>query len=1540
MSQNHKPTLIEASAGTGKTYQITKQIVERIMGGLTVDQLMVVTFTEKSARDMKGRIRKGIEDRLQSSDLPSLTNTESANLRTALSQFDEASIGTIHSIAHELLQQYQIEHGLSISTNLSDSDSELCNELVEAQLLRLLGIDHDSSWYRVISRTYLKDFKTILEKLIKEMITHQRQNSGGSYQYDHLGVYLLTSNAQDRANLDLYVERDRFCKYFDLGHASTFQLLHDINNEPEPISLNQGTLKFLKSLLAYKIHGKCNDTLVKKTKDSSFDHRAEVILKQFSKTLFDQELMPTSEATVFKAAKHWKKLFAERILNNFILDRSSIEHLNKRINERKTQLDELSFDELLIMFVEASQKDQFKEAVQSRYKLVCIDEFQDTNLLQWHSFQALFTHSECELLLVGDPKQAIYAFRGGDVHTYNQVKANTHLGDRLEHNFRSTPPLLSALNRLFSEKRHEFDEQPTDTLTLEVPLVRYPADKKHFNSNLSPKDQEIDLDGRLNVRTIYPKGEAAFATSGLILTGWMRQNIGHYVARDLINLFKSYKPKTKDDPEFIRRSTCAILVNTNREARSIQWALDQWEIESALVIDESIWATPAASYLILWLDALLNIDDEGKVIGALSTPFFGFDHLDAAAEAQQTTGQMEALKDLSQYAKNWLKTGNPLRIYKEYEKTLGEDTGKDTGEDTGEDTTTDSSSKKDTYCYIKKLLKSPRGHELILHLKHLLTLLQQKSDSEGLSVQAQLAYLKFMYQKRSADDQGNLDYPTEEQINYQLNSDVVQIITIHKSKGLEFEYVFCPALWNKVNNDASNFVINAQKPIWEGFIDKHSHDQYNVLDSLQNDEEDEGSFTKLLIRFVDRADTSHLKNEVQAENDAEKLRKLYVAFTRASRELYLYYSLVNDHVKGNMALRLIGFPGSKKMADCSFGDCSSKSICKDCKHLSLINHVDQLTAALNISSPDELDQLITLPSGDHSELRQAIYTAVQNSVQHKKMQKVPKPSKIDLAVSTQSSTYEIPEISIEQILQLPQHNQAWNSWSYSGIFRGKANIAIKEQLDPNRAQAPRENDESSAPDINLSEQNPDITESLSDFLIKRGNKAHKLFEEAQSLGAPLLDKSYLPRELRAQVLGNFIHDLFEDWDLETKRLDTQHGEQQKWIDRAKAKELEGLPIIKWAALCRALLSKLEAHGYLASTLKAEPTRLMEALNDRERLIEWMIDEDENEYDTQPEAAASELNYNPMLDPSDEQRLLNHLKQDLIKMATTPLGGPLKGTTLASLDSEDVIHELEFDFAIGQGLLEEGSIQAKELLEFGHAEDQVSRYVTQMMGLQKVILKGRESSKKPGEEGRQTHIAGMMNGKIDLIMRKTITLTDSQGHSSTEKRYFIADYKTNNIPILAPPQKILSTEDQEESGESSPQPEKQQPAQQQEEYGHLIAYEPHYLGAQMLKSHYHLQGHIYLVALHRYLKQRLGTSYDYDRHIGGYYYLYCRGMVGPNANIIDRLHSSQHFAKKHGGSLGVYYYRPPKERIEALSHKLTELSSQNTTLNVAERGDDA
>ncbi|MCX7821585.1 MAG: UvrD-helicase domain-containing protein [Brevinematales bacterium] len=326
--------VIEASAGTGKTYTI-KEIVTHLIASKKAkpDEILVLTFTEKATRELKERIRKSISENSMDND----------NLKKATMNFESFNIFTIHGFCNNLIKNYPFDVKVPINAELSSIPYEI-----------------------ILTNILLKElpyFMNFFNDLTTEEIEKVRENIISLRKY--------------------------IC--FEKGH-------------------------FLK----------CD--------------------------FLDREFLTSREVT-----DYIKESYKELNKVNFIslLKYYFILKLLEEEEEYKKKNWIITYDDMIIKVWNSLKiNENFRKKISSLYKYIIIDEFQDTDLLQWQIFKTLKDeNSDLKMILVGDPKQAIYGFRGGDIHTYfkaiEEIKPEKYI---LNINYRTTEEIINNLNTLFSLK--------------------------------------------------------------------------------------------------------------------------------------------------------------------------------------------------------------------------------------------------------------------------------------------------------------------------------------------------------------------------------------------------------------------------------------------------------------------------------------------------------------------------------------------------------------------------------------------------------------------------------------------------------------------------------------------------------------------------------------------------------------------------------------------------------------------------------------------------------------------------------------------------------------------------------------------------------------------------------------------------------------------------------------------------------------------------------------------------------------------------------
>ncbi|HKN79483.1 MAG TPA: UvrD-helicase domain-containing protein, partial [Lysobacter sp.] len=386
-------------------------------------------------------------------------------------------------------------------------------------------------------------------------------------------------------------------------------------------------------------------------------------------------------------------------------------------------------------------------ALRAQFPLVLVDEFQDTDARQWAIFESLF--GEGGLLLVGDPKQAIYRFRGGDVDTYLAARATARIAAPLDRNFRSRPSVLSAVNALFEAATHADPSLLGDGIgfTGTAPGGRARDDDYAVDGTVAPAIVVQSVPPNPNVKKgTYNKDEsiaiAARCCAIEIRDRLRAARAGHARRRDG-DAMRALEPR-----DF------AVLVRTHDEGIAIRDALAHLGIPAVSAGRGSLYDTDEAQQLLALLLALAAPGDDRRLRAVLATPLFGYD----AQSLQDLEDDGEAQRRWQQGLADWRlrwETHGPQPMLAE---VLAREA--------------------------QRLLRYSGGERQLTHLSQLAEQLQE-ARAHRLGPQAQLDWLRSAIAHADRDDEN-------QQPRLESDASRVQILTLHRSKGLEFPLVFLP----------------------------------------------------------------------------------------------------------------------------------------------------------------------------------------------------------------------------------------------------------------------------------------------------------------------------------------------------------------------------------------------------------------------------------------------------------------------------------------------------------------------------------------------------------------------------------------------------------------------------------------------------------------------------------------------------------------------------------------------------------------------------
>jgi len=828
--------LIEAAAGTGKTYAVTcifiRLIIER---GLPVEGILVVTFTVAATEELKDRIREMLKDawaafvgdRCESSFLKGLLEKYSdedgrklavERIIAALRDFDKAAIFTIHGFCQRMLYENAFESGALFDVEMVTSQEDI-----------LTGIAQD--FWR---RHFYQSIPELVEYAIERGFTPAYFRK------------LLDNNA---LNPDV--------KIVPGGEVPDVGAIEGaIRQFKEKFEGLRATWARSRDEVAEKLQGpglKANvygnrvpAMLEAMQKLLASDSRGFVLFKDFEK--FTEAKIRASMKKGFEPPAHAfftlcqdavvAAYAARELVEGYFvhLRADMIRTARREITARKSIKNIMFYDDLLLKMREAllgPAGDALGQAIRRKFRCAIIDEFQDTDTIQYAIFHAIFGKAGADLFLIGDPKQTIFNFRGADVFAYLKAATSVEKKYALGENWRSEPGLIKAVNTLFSSRERAFVHEG---------IAFQPA-----SAATGGEQRRLDVKGRhgANLQVWIVSGDRFSSAGRTVAKGRARPLICRAVATEIAQLLKAGSAGLACvDKEPIREKDIAVLVRTNREALFIQDALTEMGIPCVLHIKGNIYESREAEEMERLLAGIVDPDREGLVRGAATTSMMGVlgNELDTFTNDEDKWRLL--LEKFSRYHEIW-KAHGFIRMMREI---IARENVKE------------------------RILRYPDGERRLTNILQLAELLQRESMGKK---RGPMALVRWLAKQRASRVPGS----EEDQIRLDTDEEAVKVVTVHKSKGLEYPVVFCPFVWG--GSDVAGDIL-------------FYHD------------EEEGC---RLTCDVGSSESEQSKKNARKEALAENIRLLYVALTRARHRCYLVWGRFNEAGTSAPAYLLHRAPG-------------------------------------------------------------------------------------------------------------------------------------------------------------------------------------------------------------------------------------------------------------------------------------------------------------------------------------------------------------------------------------------------------------------------------------------------------------------------------------------------------------------------------------------------------------------------------------------------------------------------------------------------------
>lgn len=813
--------LIEASAGTGKTFTIAALYLRLLLGlggeaayprAISVEELLVVTFTEAATEELRGRIRSNIhelriaclrgesDNPLYSALLAEIADKDDAakTLLLAERQMDEAAVFTIHGFCQRMLSLNAFESGMLFEQQLIEDESRLryqaCADFWRRHCYPLTrdiaAVIHDV-WKG--PRDLLKSLDRWLQGEAPQLKSPPAPNET-----------LAERHQQIIARID-----------------SLKQQWREQVGEIEGVLENSGLdrRKFNRGN-----QGKWMEKVNAWAQEETLSYQLPDALEKFAQSFLLERTKAGGEPPVHPLFSAVESLLASSLtLTDLVLARAMVE-IRDAVAREKRRRGELGFDDMLSRLDEALRGDSgetLASAIRQRFPVAMIDEFQDTDPQQYRIFRRIWRRQpETALLLIGDPKQAIYAFRGADIFTYMKARGDVAAHYTLDTNWRSSPGMVGSVNRLFSLSDNPF-------MFHEIPFLPVKAAAKNKGLRFTVDAADVPA---MNV-WLMPGDTVGSGDYQTFMAQLCATQIRDWLSAGQRGRALLWRGETSRP---VQASDITVLVRNRLEAAQVREALQTLGIPSVYLSNrDSVFETLEAQELLWLLQAVLAPERENTLRSALATSMFGLTALDIENLNQDEQAWDALVEEFSEYRQIWRQRGvMPMLRALMTARHIAEN-----------------------------LLATRGGERRLTDILHISELLQEAASQ----LESEHALVRWLAQHIAEPDSN----AASQQMRLESDKHLVQIVTIHKSKGLEYPLVWLP------------FIARFRKQDQAFYHDRETFAA--VLDLGQ----DEASLEL-----------------AEAERLAEDLRLLYVALTRAVWHCSLGVAPLGSRKSGNSDFHL------------------------------------------------------------------------------------------------------------------------------------------------------------------------------------------------------------------------------------------------------------------------------------------------------------------------------------------------------------------------------------------------------------------------------------------------------------------------------------------------------------------------------------------------------------------------------------------------------------------------------------------------------------
>ena len=791
-------TLIEASAGTGKTYTITtiflRLLLEKKVG---IDQILVVTFTIAATEELRIKLSERLnlanswlrapedcdygQDPTLAELLATVNSAEAQRLiGDAVARLDDLSVYTIDAMCLRVLQDFAFESGLPMRIEMIADDTEIRRECAKDYWRHVIGSDDNFRIENLLAfarspDSLLEQLQGVLQlrdaQIIPAYDSERFQNLATDLHRHYAEIFSCWKNNSQRIR-EVFADEANALNRRSYREASKERIIDWLKTLGE--RLPAYVHKNFKLLTA--------DWMTQKTKGGCITptHQFFNLCDEFEDK--------------FNEYKKWQKVAAIVDARNF---------MPTAIDDYKSKRNLVHFEDMRSRLDRALAGDSavvLAEKIRSLWPFALIDEFQDTDAEQFRIFNRVYAEQpDSGFFMIGDPKQAIYSFRGADVFTYMNAVGQAGNTYTLGTNWRSTPSMVNAVNAIFGSRNDAFifDRIPFSP-------VESVADHKKYELKI---ENETVAPFKINLFDNHNKEAVAVACASDIaqlLNGGASQSA-------MIN------------GTSLSSGDIAVLVRSHTESQLMQQALRRVGVRSVSMPNRTVFQTVEATDLLLVLEAMAFPGFDGHLRAALATALVGYNRSDL--ESLRGAAWDPVVDNFIKARDLWRERGFMHAL-----QSLISDLN-----------------------IAVRLLRNHDGEQRMTNLLQLAELLQVQSR-EIASFDELILWLQ---------NEIKSSRPGDDALQLRLESDegLVQIVTMHKSKGLEYPVVYVPF----------PSALNTGKPKAGGSVIFHDREQFSTVIDVGSDE---------------ISDNRALELE---EKLSEELRLLYVTLTRARSSCVLYW---------------------------------------------------------------------------------------------------------------------------------------------------------------------------------------------------------------------------------------------------------------------------------------------------------------------------------------------------------------------------------------------------------------------------------------------------------------------------------------------------------------------------------------------------------------------------------------------------------------------------------------------------------------------------